>query len=81
MRAKLFNNPLFSLFSMSNTEDQLISNNVLSLLYALLAAIGIAIYLSWGIMFGVWWDVGLYAITAVLVSFGIIGFLLYSIKD
>lgn len=54
---------------------------MLSILYAMLAAIGIAIYLSWGIMFGVWWDVGLYSITAVMIAFGIVGFFLYSIKD
>ncbi|MFO7793252.1 MAG: hypothetical protein R6W73_09805 [Candidatus Saliniplasma sp.] len=66
---------------MSSTENQLISNNMLSILYAMLAAIGIAIYLSWGIMFGVWWDVGLYSITAVMIAFGIVGFFLYSIKD
>ena len=66
---------------MSNPEEHLISHDVLSLLYALLAAIGIAIYLSWGIMFGVWWDVGLYAVTAVMVGFGLVGFLLYSIKE
>jgi len=66
---------------MSNPEEHLISHDVLSLLYALLAAIGIAIYLSWGIMFGVWWDVGLYAVTAMMVGFGLVGFLLYSIKE
>ncbi|MFW6038668.1 MAG: hypothetical protein ACOC89_03945 [Candidatus Saliniplasma sp.] len=66
---------------MSNPEEQLISHDILSILYALLAAIGIAIYFSWGIMYGVWWDVGLYSVTAVMVGFGIVGFLLYSIKE
>ncbi|MGM0405384.1 MAG: hypothetical protein ACQEQM_04505 [Thermoplasmatota archaeon] len=66
---------------MSNPEEHLISHDILSILYALLAAIGIAIYFSWGIMFGVWWDVGLYSVTAMMVGFGLVGFFLYSIKE
>jgi len=46
---------------------------VLSLL-SLLA--GIIFYISWGIMYGVWVDIGIYSITIVLVLAGIFGTIL-----
>jgi len=45
---------------------------------ALLALLGLGIYLYWGVVFGVWVDIGLYSITALLLGFGIVGYLLYS---
>ncbi len=50
--------------------------------YALLFLAGIAFYLIWGIYYGAWnllkadW-IGAYAVTVVLVGFGIVGMLLY----
>ena len=39
---------------------------------------GLAFYLSWGALYGAWTDIGVYSVTAVLVGFGLIGYLLYS---
>jgi len=66
---------------MVETESQLISKKYLSIFYAFLASLGIAFYFSWNIMYGKWFDVGVYSVTVVLVGFGIIGFLLYSIRE
>ncbi|MFW6040689.1 MAG: hypothetical protein ACOC85_02520 [Thermoplasmatota archaeon] len=66
---------------MSNPEESLISRKHLSLLYALLVGAGIALYFSWGLMFNVWFDIGIYSVSAVMIGFGIIGFFLYSIED
>ncbi len=51
--------------------------------YAFLLILGIFFYLAWGIVFGSWdvtrpENVGVYALTVILVGFGIIGILLYS---
>lgn len=51
------------------------------MIYGLLAAMGIAFYISWSFMYGTWFDVGVYTVTAVMVGFGLIGFLLYSLED
>jgi len=45
----------------------------LSLLFIL---IGVILYLVWGITYGVWVDVGIYAITSFFLAIGIIGFFL-----
>jgi hypothetical protein len=37
--------------------------------------------LVWGLVFGIWWDVGLYTVLLLLYGFGIVGFLLYSMKE
>jgi len=66
---------------MVETESQLVSKKYLSLFYAFIASLGVAFYLSWNILYGAWFDVGVYSVTAVLVGFGIIGFLLYSMKE
>lgn len=57
------------------------SRNVLSMFYAFLAALGIAFYFSWSLLYGTWTDIGVYTVTVVLVGFGIIGYFLYSIED
>ena len=54
------------------------SNTVMRIFCALLALLGLGIYLYWGVVFGVWVDIGLYSITALLLGFGIVGYLLYS---
>ncbi|MFW6376014.1 MAG: hypothetical protein ACOCZJ_02520 [Thermoplasmatota archaeon] len=66
---------------MAETESQLISKKYLSIFYAFLASLGVAFYLSWNILYGKWFDVGVYSVTVVLVGFGIIGFLLYTLTD
>ena len=54
-------------------------------LYAVLLAIGIIIYLSWGLLYGSWnvfarENLGMYAVTTILCGFGFFGLVLYSIK-
>lgn len=66
---------------MVETESQLISKKYLSIFYAFLASLGVAFYLSWNIMYGKWFDVGVYSVSAVMIGFGVIGFLLYSMKE
>ena len=46
---------------------------ILSLLFLIA---GIMFYLSWGITYGVWADIGIYSITIVFVLSGIVGTLL-----
>jgi len=50
--------------------------NVFTLISLLLLLAGIAIYLWWGSTFGVWYDIGIYSLTIVLVLAGIFGMLL-----
>ena len=49
--------------------------------YLLAIFLGIAFYLSWGILYGGWTDVGVYAITIILVVFGLFGVALYFGKN
>ncbi len=46
--------------------------------YTILLVLGVVLYVSWVVLYGVALDVGLYAICAVLVGFGLTGMLLYS---
>ena len=43
--------------------------------------IGIVFYLLWGLTYGVWVDVGIYSVTAVFVTLGLIGLLLIRTKE
>jgi len=56
------------------------TRNVLRMFYALLLFGGLAIYVIWGSVHGIWTDIGLYSITIIMVLFGALGTLLYS-KD
>ena len=51
--------------------------------YAFLLILGIFFYLAWGIIYNTWdvtrpENIGVYALTVILVGFGLIGILLYS---
>jgi hypothetical protein len=46
---------------------------ILSLLFLLA---GLALWISWGIRYGVWVDIGIYSITIIFVLSGIIGFII-----
>jgi hypothetical protein len=37
---------------------------------------GILMYITWGLQYGVWYDIGIYSITIVLVLGGLIGAIL-----
>ncbi len=66
---------------MTDSDMEIIPKKYLTLLFAFVAALGVGFYLSWSIMFGTWFDLGVYTITIVLMGFGIVGFLLYSMED
>ncbi len=40
--------------------------------------LGVGLYVGWGVMFNIWLDVGVYAISVILAGFGLVGMLLYS---
>ena len=44
--------------------------------YSLIILAGI-FWLLWGLKFGVWWDIGLYAVLVVMIGFGLIGGFVY----
>ena len=44
--------------------------------YSLIILAGI-FWLLWGLKFGVWWDIGLYAVLIVMIGFGLIGGFVY----
>ncbi|MBM4249191.1 MAG: hypothetical protein FJ149_07100 [Euryarchaeota archaeon] len=47
--------------------------------YVLLLASGVALYFLWAIVYDAWLDIGLYSIVVLMVSFGLVGYLLYGI--
>jgi len=46
--------------------------------YTILFMFGIGLYLGWGILFNVWFDLGVYSLCVILIGFGLVGMLLYS---
>jgi hypothetical protein len=67
-------------------EEGHIPRKYLIVFYSLLLALGLIIYLAWGLMYGSWnlfdrANLGIYAVTLVLCGFGIVGILLYTIGD
>ena len=46
--------------------------------YTILFMLGVGLYISWGILFNVWFDLGVYSICVMLIGFGLVGMLLYS---
>ena len=41
--------------------------------YYLLLPLALLFWVGWGLKFGVWWDIGIYSVLAVLLGFGLIG--------
>jgi membrane protease YdiL (CAAX protease family) len=52
-------------------------NRIIAAFYTLVLLAGVALYVGWGYYYNAWTDIGLYAISAVLIGFGLIGTLLY----
>ena len=50
--------------------------NVFTLLSLLALIAGLGFYIYWGIRYGIWYDIGIYSLTIVLVLPGIIGTIL-----
>jgi hypothetical protein len=46
--------------------------------YTILFMFGVGLYIGWGILFNVWFDLGVYALSIILIGFGLTGMLLYS---
>ncbi|MGQ9583621.1 MAG: hypothetical protein ACUVV6_08955 [Thermoplasmatota archaeon] len=53
--------------------------NYARLFYGALALLGVLLYLVWGILFNAFLDIGLYSIVVLMVSFGAVGYYLYTI--
>lgn len=50
--------------------------NAYTLLSILLIIAGALFYIYWGSRYGVWYDIGMYSVTVVLVLAGIVGFII-----
>ena len=46
----------------------------------ILIILGLIIYFSWAFLYDAWTDIGLYSITVVLLTFGVLGALLAVVK-
>jgi hypothetical protein len=55
--------------------------NIRTIASILLLLAGILLYIYWGIRYGVWYDIGIYSITIILVLGGIFGFLLTYFRE
>ncbi len=67
---------------MPEEDEPLFIRKITFAFYTFLLLLGIVFYLSWGIFFGTWNpfttdNIGVYAVTVVLVGFGLTGMLLY----
>ena len=62
------------------SEEQVL-NSAARWFYLLVMFLAIAFYLSWGILYGAWTDVGVYTITIIMLTFGIFGVALYFGKN
>ena len=50
--------------------------------YFSLIPLALLFWVGWGLKFGVWWDIGIYAVLVVLLGFGLIGrFVVYGKAD
>ena len=58
-----------------------LERNIVRGFCVLLIMVGLILFLVWGLVFGIWWDVGLYTVLLMFFGFGIVGFLLYSMKE
>ena len=45
--------------------------------YYFLIPLALAFWIGWGLKFGVWTDIGLYAVIIVMIGFGLIGGFVY----
>ncbi|MHB1471156.1 MAG: hypothetical protein ACYCSA_07695 [Thermoplasmataceae archaeon] len=46
-----------------------------------LIVVGLAFYFAWSIMYGTWFDIGLYSFVIVLIVFGILSIALIDAKE
>ncbi len=62
-------------------EEERITTSIARWFYLLVFMLGIAFYFSWSAMYNAWTDLGVYAITVILVFSGLFGTLLYWKKN
>ena len=55
--------------------------NLTTILALIMLIAGILFYISWGIIYGLWADIGIYSITIVLVLPGIVGLILSILEN
>jgi membrane protease YdiL (CAAX protease family) len=55
--------------------------NIYTILSILFLLAGILFYISWGVTYGIWYNIGPYALTIVLVIPGIIGLILSLMEE
>ncbi len=68
------------------TNEVEIPKKVMLGFYSGLLALGLIIYIAWGLLYGSWniferTNLGMYAVTTMLCGFGITGILLYHLKE
>ena len=56
-----------------NLENLPEQENLTRGFYYLLLPLALLFWVGWGLKFGVWWDIGIYSVLAVLLGFGVIG--------
>jgi len=61
---------------MKTMQIQMKNFNMYTIFSLIILIAGILMYISWGMRYGVWDDIGIYSITIVLVLSGIIGLIL-----
>jgi len=64
---------------MSEPLQMLKKSNYARMFYLVVLVTGIVLYLMWSIIYDAWFDLGLYSIVVLMVSFGLVGYLLYGI--
>lgn len=47
--------------------------NAYTVVALIILIVGLLFYISWGLRYNIWWDVGIYSITIVFVLSGLIG--------
>ena len=60
--------------NLENLPDQ---GKVTAGFYYILIPLALAFWIGWGLKFGGWWDIGLYAVLVVMLGFGLIGGFVY----
>ena len=60
--------------NLENLPDQ---KKITAGFYYFLIPLAFAFWIAWGLNFGKWWGIGLYAVLVVMLGFGLIGGFVY----
>jgi hypothetical protein len=61
---------------MKKMELSIKNINTYTIVSLIVLIAGLLLYISWGLRYGVWYDIGIYSITIVLVIGGLLGTIL-----